>query len=40
MNIYQINAYRNAVSWIHLVDEARVQEKQQVKDQGHHKFLW
>ena len=32
-NIYQSNAYRKDLSWPHLEDEARVKEKQQVKDQ-------
>ena len=33
MNIYQSNTYRKDLSWLHFDDEARVQEKQQVKDQ-------
>ena len=32
-NIYQSNTYREDLSWPHFDDEARVQEKQQVKDQ-------
>ena len=32
-NIYQSNTYRKDLSWPHLDDEPRVQEKQQVKDQ-------
>ena len=32
-NIYQSNTYRKDLSWPHLNDEPRVQEKQQVKDQ-------
>ena len=33
MNIYQSNTYRKDLSWIHLDNEPRVQERQQVKDQ-------
>ena len=32
-NIYQSNTYRKDLSWPHFDDEARVQEKQQVKGQ-------
>ena len=32
-NIYHSNTYRKDLSWPHLDDEPRVQEKQQVKDQ-------
>ena len=32
-NIYQINTYRKDLSWPHLDDEPRVQDKQQVKHQ-------
>ena len=33
MNIYQSNTYIKDLSWLHLNDEPRVQEKQQVKGQ-------
>ena len=33
MDIYQSNTYRKDLSWLHFNDEARVQERQQVKDQ-------
>ena len=33
MNIYQSNTCRKDLSWLHLDDEPRVQERQQVKDQ-------
>ena len=33
MNIYQSNTYRKDLSWLHFDDEARIQERQQVKDQ-------
>ena len=32
-NIYQNNTYRKDLSWPHFDNEARAQEKQQVKDQ-------
>ena len=33
MNFYQSNTYRRDLIWMHLVDEPRFQERQQVKDQ-------
>ena len=33
MNIYQSNACREDLHWLHSDDEPRVQEKQQVMDQ-------
>ena len=33
MNIYQSNTYRNNLSWLHLDNEPRVQEKEEWKDQ-------
>ena len=33
MNTYQSNTYRKYLSWLHLDDEPRDQERQQVKDQ-------
>ena len=33
MAIYQSNTYRKDLSWLHIHDEPRVQERQQVKDQ-------
>ena len=33
MNIYQSNTYRKDLSWLHLDDEPRVQERQQMEDQ-------
>ena len=33
MIIYQSNTYRNDLSWPHLDDDPRVQQRQQVKDQ-------
>ena len=33
MNIYQSNTYRKDLSWLHLDNEPRVQERQHVKDQ-------
>ena len=33
MNIYQSNAYRKDFSWLNFVNEPRVQERQQEKDQ-------
>ena len=33
MNIYQSNAYRKDLSWLHFDDGWRVQKRQQVKDQ-------
>ena len=33
MNIYQSNTCRKDLSWLHLDDEPRVEERQQVKDQ-------
>ena len=33
MNIYQSNTYRKDLSWLHLDDEPRVQERQQMVDQ-------
>ena len=32
MNIYQSNAYRKDLSWLHFDDAPRLQERQQVKD--------
>ena len=33
MNIYQSNIYREDLSWLHLDNEPRVQERQEVQDQ-------
>ena len=33
MSIYQSNTYRKDLSWLHFIDEPRVQKRQQVKDQ-------
>ena len=33
MDIYQSNTYRRDLSWLHLDDEPKVQEREQVKDQ-------
>ena len=33
MNFYQSNTYRRDLIWMHLGDEPRFQERQQVKDQ-------
>ena len=33
MNIYQSNAYRTDLSWLHFDNEPRVEQRQQVKDQ-------
>ena len=33
MNIYQSNAYRKDLSWLHFDNQPGVQERQQVKDQ-------
>ena len=33
MNMYQIDIFRKDISWVHLHDEPRVQEKEQVKIQ-------
>ena len=40
MNIYQSNTYRKDVSLLHVDDEPRVQEKQQVKDQQSYIFVF
>ena len=32
INMYQSNTYRKDLSWLHFDDEARVQERQQVKN--------
>ena len=37
MNIYQSNAYRKDLIWLHFDDEPTVQKKQQVKDQQSYK---
>ena len=33
MNIHQSNTYRGDLSWLHIDDEPRVQERWQVKEQ-------
>ena len=33
MNIYQSNTYRKDLSWLHLLNEPRAQEREQVKEQ-------
>ena len=33
MNIYQSNTYTKDLDWLHLDNEPRVQERQQVRDQ-------
>ena len=40
MNIYQSNMYRKDLSWLHLEDELRVQERQQVKNQQSYIFIF
>ena len=36
MNIYESNTYRKDLSWLHLNNGPRVQEKQQAEDQHSH----
>ena len=39
-NIYQSNTYRKDLSWPHIDDEPRVQEKHQLKDQQSCMFVF
>ena len=39
-NIYLSNTYKNDLSRPYFNDETRIQEKQQVKDQQHCKFIF
>ena len=36
MNIYQSNTYRKDFSWLDFVNESRVQEREQMKDQKYY----
>ena len=40
MNIDQSNTYRKDLNWLHLEDELRVQERQQVKRQQSYIFIF
>ena len=40
MNIDQSNMYRKDLNWLHLEDELRVQERQQVKRQQSYIFIF
>ena len=33
MKIFQINTYRKDLNWLHVVNEPRAQEREQVKDE-------